>query len=77
MNILSSGALDGGVDGEHDDEEEQPVEDAEDGHATSLGVWQPRPCKLKIEMCKFFLSLKFDFYAVQLNSTKVFSVLNN
>ena len=35
---LSGGALDGGVDGEQDYEEEQPVEDAEDWHATSLRV---------------------------------------
>ena len=37
-DVLPRGALDGGVDGEQDDEEEQPVEDAEDGHAAGLGV---------------------------------------
>ena len=38
MDALSSGALYGGVNGEHDDEEEESVEEAEDWHATSFGV---------------------------------------
>ena len=38
VDDLSGGALDGGVDGEHDDEEEQTVEEAEDWHATCFRV---------------------------------------
>ena len=35
---LAGGALDGGVDGEEDDEEQEAIENTEDGHSTGLGV---------------------------------------
>ena len=42
--FLVGGALDGGVDGKKNDEEQEAIENTEDGRSTGLGVRQARTC---------------------------------